>query len=96
MVVVILSSYYPAYNSCIFVGADLFKDKTADLKNQTLRVVAFSHIPGTVKSNFFLNNTVHSYIESDQNYSFSGSEIEVSIYFVLGLYDKSFRFLIIE
>ncbi|KAI4462234.1 ionotropic receptor 20a-related [Holotrichia oblita] len=30
-------------------GANLFDDKTSDLKNQTMRVIVLQHIPGTIK-----------------------------------------------
>jgi hypothetical protein len=52
-------------------GADLFRDKTFDLRNQTFKVAAFGHIPGTTK-----NMKVKSFRAVLGN--FSGVETEVS------------------
>ena len=51
-------------------GVDLFRDKTSDLRNQTLKVAAFSHIPGTTKN--LQTNTVRAVLGN-----FSGAEVEV-------------------
>ncbi|XP_044271448.1 glutamate receptor ionotropic, delta-2 [Tribolium madens] len=51
-------------------GIDLFRDKTSDLRNQTLKVAAFSHIPGTTKS--LQEKTERTVIGN-----FSGTEIEI-------------------
>lgn len=53
-------------------GTDLFRDKTTDLRNQTLKVVAFSHIPGTTKN--FQEKTERTVLGN-----FSGAEVEVSL-----------------
>ncbi|XP_063925717.1 glutamate receptor ionotropic, kainate glr-3 [Zophobas morio] len=51
-------------------GVDLFRDKTSDLRNQTLKVAAFSHIPGTTKN--LQTNTVRAVLGN-----FSGAEVEI-------------------
>ncbi|XP_066157324.1 glutamate receptor ionotropic, delta-1-like [Euwallacea fornicatus] len=58
-------------------GTDLFKDKTADLKNETLRVVAFAHIPGTEKSNLTNSNKIRANLRADDDELFTGLEIEI-------------------
>ncbi|KAL1488549.1 hypothetical protein ABEB36_015012 [Hypothenemus hampei] len=62
----------------IFSASDLFKDKTYDLKNQTLNIATFSHIPGTVKSSdSTFKQHVRANIKTANNFSFSGTEIEI-------------------
>ncbi|XP_050310487.1 glutamate receptor ionotropic, delta-1 [Anthonomus grandis grandis] len=61
-------------------GADFFKEKTADLKNQTLRVATFSHIPGTVKianQTSLLRTVRANLVTSDNTSSYSGTEVEI-------------------
>ncbi|XP_066249306.1 ionotropic receptor 21a-like [Euwallacea similis] len=58
-------------------GTDLFKDKTADLKNETLKVVAFAHTPGTEKSNFTDSNKIRTILRADNDELFTGLEIEI-------------------
>ncbi|KAH1019572.1 hypothetical protein HUJ04_009368 [Dendroctonus ponderosae] len=54
-------------------GSVLFKDKTWDLKNETLRVAVFAHVPGTLKANTSSLRTI------DIGPAFAGSEIEILI-----------------
>lgn len=56
-------------------GTDLFREKTIDLKNQTLKIVTFSHTPGTRKN---LVNFDSSNLTND-DYDFFGAEVEVRI-----------------
>lgn len=56
-------------------SANLFKDKTYDLRNQTLKVVAFAHLPGTTKSNQTIKG-VRAQMSAGQ-FVFSGTEVEV-------------------
>ncbi|KAJ8985052.1 hypothetical protein NQ317_016963 [Molorchus minor] len=60
-------------------GTKLYPDKTSDLKNQTLKVVAFSHIPGTAKTNLTSSQTVRALLPINDNgtFSFCGTEIEI-------------------
>lgn len=61
------------------LGVDLFKDKTADLRNETLRIATFAHVPGTVKSNQSVSNKIRANIRlSNTTEVFSGMEIEAS------------------
>ncbi|KAL3269193.1 hypothetical protein HHI36_008276 [Cryptolaemus montrouzieri] len=55
-------------------GTDLFREKTIDLKNQTLKVVTFSHTPGTKKNQ---NATNHLNLTDNMSSSFNGAEIEI-------------------
>lgn len=57
-------------------NANLFRDKTYDLRNQTLKVVAFAHLPGTAKSNQTIKG-VRAQMDSGSTI-FLGTEIEVS------------------
>ncbi|XP_045473647.1 glutamate receptor 1-like [Harmonia axyridis] len=54
-------------------GTDLFREKTIDLKNQTLKIVTFSHTPGTRKN---LVNFDSSNLTND-DYDFFGAEVEI-------------------
>ncbi|XP_060529667.1 uncharacterized protein LOC132704046 isoform X2 [Cylas formicarius] len=65
-------------------AAELFKDKTFDLKNQTLKVTALAHIPGTLKISgddigmkAANRATFRTSSPSDTNASFRGTEIEI-------------------
>lgn len=53
-------------------GADLFRDKTIDLRNQTLKIAAFAHIPGTAKDAVIPSESVRAIIGN-----FSGAEVEI-------------------
>ncbi|RZC40131.1 glutamate receptor ionotropic, delta-2, partial [Asbolus verrucosus] len=57
-------------------GTDLFRDKTSDLRNQTLKVAAFGHIPGTAKNSNSQRETVRAVI-GNGSLSFSGAEVEI-------------------
>ncbi|XP_056639121.1 uncharacterized protein LOC130446737 isoform X1 [Diorhabda sublineata] len=59
-------------------GNDLFKDKTIDLQNQTLKVVAFAHLPGIQKINSTktLRNALQN-TEYNETIYFTGTEIGI-------------------
>lgn len=57
-------------------GVDLFRDKTSDLRNQTLRVVTFQHIPATNKIISPESNSVRAVMGSGPMV-FSGLEVEI-------------------
>lgn len=59
-----------------FLGADLFRDKTSDLRNQTLKVVVFSHIPAVTKIPAPRSKTVRTLLGYGP-LRFSGLEVEV-------------------
>ncbi|XP_018568048.1 glutamate receptor ionotropic, kainate 5 [Anoplophora glabripennis] len=56
---------------------DLFRDKTLDLNNQTVKVVAFPHLPGTAKISS--TSTARAFLSLKENAPacFSGTEIEI-------------------
>ncbi|GLV32321.1 Ionotropic receptor 68a [Carabus blaptoides fortunei] len=55
------------------LGVNLFRDKTSDLQNQTLKVVTFEHIPATVKTlKSFTNET-----PSTDAFIYSGVEVQI-------------------
>ncbi|XP_076250217.1 ionotropic receptor 21a-like [Rhynchophorus ferrugineus] len=56
---------------------DFFKDKTLNLKNETLKVVTFAHIPGTVKTNNSLDQRIRALFQSKTNQFYSGTEVEI-------------------
>lgn len=59
-------------------GADLFREKTLDLRGQQLKVVTFQHIPASIKlatPHLRLDGTV----EGSGSISFGGLEIEVYV-----------------
>ncbi|KAF7272015.1 hypothetical protein GWI33_015156 [Rhynchophorus ferrugineus] len=56
---------------------DFFKDKTLNLKNETLKVVTFAHIPGTVKTNKSLDQRIRALFQSKTNQFYSGTEVEI-------------------
>lgn len=60
-----------------FSGTDLFREKTVDLKNQTLRIVTFSHTPGTKKNWLNLDFSNGTEDVNIKNHYFSGAEVEV-------------------
>lgn len=60
-------------------GTDLFRDKTLDLNNQTVKVVAFSHLPGTAKVNFSSSVRAFLRLTDHESISYSGTEVEVSL-----------------
>nr|CAI5817888.1 unnamed protein product [Callosobruchus analis] len=69
-------------NSKLRKGVSLFRDKTTDLQNQTLRVVAFQHLPGVTKSNIsstdgYRATIVSKDLESNITYFFKGVEVEI-------------------
>ncbi|CAH0554746.1 unnamed protein product [Brassicogethes aeneus] len=57
-------------------AVDLFKDKTVDLRNQTLNVVAFSHLPGTAKNEKIDSQSVRATLGQNET-KFSGAEVEI-------------------
>nr|XP_022912663.1 glutamate receptor ionotropic, delta-1 [Onthophagus taurus] len=63
-------------NSKFRFGVDLFRDKTRDLNNQTLKVIAFKHTPATIKLPFPEENTVRS-ILGEKPIGFAGLEVEI-------------------
>lgn len=65
-------------------GVDLFRDKTADLRNQTLNVAAFAHLPGTAKNENVPKDSVRAQMGENETV-FTGAEVEV-IYSVALLY----------
>ncbi|KAJ8912928.1 hypothetical protein NQ315_017258 [Exocentrus adspersus] len=60
-------------------GTNLFRDKTFDLNNQTVKVVAFPHLPGTAKTNFTSTKTVRTLLSLHGNVTdnYSGTEVEI-------------------
>ncbi|KAK4875403.1 hypothetical protein RN001_011825 [Aquatica leii] len=74
-------------------GAELFKDKTSDLKNQTLQVVTFAHIPATLKVQFLVHDNTKT-VMTTKNRRFAGIEIEIlqtlskALNFVPNLYES--------
>lgn len=63
-------------NSKFRSGADLFRDKTSDIRNQTLKVVVFSQIPAVAKVPVNQSKTVRTLLGSGP-LKFSGLEIEL-------------------
>lgn len=64
----------------LFSGVNLFREKTSNLGNQTLKVAAFSHIPGTAAANSNLPPSKARILSShDADKYFYGTEIEVII-----------------
>ncbi|KAK9873346.1 hypothetical protein WA026_022151 [Henosepilachna vigintioctopunctata] len=57
---------------------DLFREKTTDLKNQTLKVVTFSHTPGSRKNVNCFNSTGNSCSKQMIMELYSGAEVEVN------------------
>lgn len=58
----------------------MFKDKTVDLQNQTLKVAVFSHVPGVEKINVTGEKQLRSILaktEINETVNFAGTEIEV-------------------
>lgn len=66
-------------------GADLFRDKTSDLRNQSLKIVTFEHIPAMTKITIPEFKTVRAIIGSG-DIGFSGLEVEVCVVFLYGLF----------
>jgi hypothetical protein len=59
-------------------GADLFREKTSDLRGQQLRVVTFQHLPASIKmANPLLR--MDSLVDNIGPTSFGGLEIEVCV-----------------
>lgn len=63
-------------NSKFRSGADLFRDKTSDIRNQTLKVVVFAQIPAVAKIPVGRSNTFRTLL-GDGSMRFSGLEIEL-------------------
>ncbi|KAF5308719.1 hypothetical protein FQR65_LT06080 [Abscondita terminalis] len=63
-------------------GAELFRDKTSDLKNQTMKVITFGHIPATVRIKNPKRDTFQTFISSKSS-AFSGIEIEVCFLYLI-------------
>lgn len=59
-------------------GVNLFQDKTSDLRNQTLKIVTFEHIPAATKITIPEFKTVRAIIGSG-DVGFSGLEVEVCV-----------------
>ncbi|CAG9860788.1 unnamed protein product [Phyllotreta striolata] len=60
-------------------GADLFRDKTKDLQNQTLKVAIFRHLPGVEKVNNSESKNMRALMSTTHNETsyFAGTEIEI-------------------
>nr|XP_023027160.1 uncharacterized protein LOC111515158 [Leptinotarsa decemlineata] len=59
-------------------GAELFRDKTSDLQNQTLKVIVFPHLPGVTRTN--ASDGVRALLGRNENNTttkFHGVEIEI-------------------
>ncbi|XP_017773932.1 PREDICTED: glutamate receptor ionotropic, delta-2 [Nicrophorus vespilloides] len=57
-------------------GVDLFRDKTYDLKNQTLKVAVFQHIPAAIKMEIPEHKS-HKTVVQYGDSGYSGIEIEI-------------------
>lgn len=67
----------------LFSGVNLFRDKTSNLGNQTLKVTTFPHIPGTAAANSNLPSSKASILSrNEEEKYFHGTEIEVSMLFI--------------
>lgn len=65
-------------NSKFRSGTDLFRDKSSDIRNQTLMVVVSPHLPAVTKVSLPQSKTVRT-VAGKKTVGFSGLEVEVEV-----------------